>query len=106
MHPEASVGTSMSQVFGRELPVPHVDAPHRPAARLLVLIDAGGVTVARLFLESRQPVAEFDAGSEEIAVMTRGLSPTQGADAPEWDKALSGHTPKERRAAAVYRLDV
>ena len=91
--------------FGQEKPAPHVDAPHRPPARFMVIIDASGVTVAKLFVESRELVAEFDAGSEEVALMTRGLTASAGADGDEWDKALAGHGPAERRAAKVYRLD-
>ncbi len=87
--------------FGQERPAPHVDAPHRPPARFMVIIDSSGVTVAKLFVEARELVAEFDAGSEEVALMTRGLT----ASAGEWDKALAGHGVAERRAAKVYRLD-
>jgi hypothetical protein len=64
------------------------------------------VGVARLFLESREQVAEFDAGTEEAAQMISGLVPANGADGPEWDRALQGHGMAERRAAAVYTLDV
>ena len=96
----------MGQNFGIEVPPAHRDEPHRAPARYLVLIDAGGTTVARLLLASRQPVAEFDAGSEEVAVMTRGLVPARGATAAEWDRALEGHSAAERAAAEVYTLDV
>jgi hypothetical protein len=91
--------------FGLEKPAPHVDAQHRPPARFMVIIDSSGVTVAKLFVETRELVAEFDAGSEEVALMSRGLSATTGADGGEWDKALAGHGAIERRAAKVYRLD-
>lgn len=79
---------------------------HRKIARYLVVIDAGGVGVARLFVDSRDQVAEFDAGTEEAAQMTSGLVPTVGADGAEWDRALQGHSLAERRAARVYALDV
>ncbi len=62
--------------------------------------------LARLFLESREQTAEFDAGSEEAAQMTAGLTPTKGADLPEWDRALEGHSAAERAAAEIYTLDV
>ena len=62
--------------------------------------------MARLFLETRELVAEFDAGTEEAAQMMAGLVPTRGADGPEWDRALEGHSAAERRAAEVYTLDV
>jgi hypothetical protein len=80
--------------------------PLQKPAKFLVLIDAGGAMVARLFDEQRVQVAEFDATSEEVAVMTSGLLPGQGADAPDWDKPLRGHNPRERREAQVYTLDV
>jgi hypothetical protein len=75
-------------------------------AKFMVLIDAGGAMVARLFDEQRVQVAEFDATSEEVAVMTSGLAPGQGADAADWDRSLRGHNPQERREAQVYTLDV
>ncbi|MFO1341276.1 MAG: hypothetical protein U1F53_24170 [Burkholderiaceae bacterium] len=79
---------------------------HRPPARYLLLIDAGGSTVARLFTQAREAAGEFDAGSEEVAVMTQRLKPGSGADAPEWDQALEGHSTAERAAAVVYTLDI
>lgn len=96
----------MSQDFGRESPAPHLQKAHRAPARYMVVIDAGGVGVARLFLASREQVAEFDAGTEEAVQMIAGLKPAQGADGPEWDQALQGHSRAERRAARVYTLDV
>ena len=50
--------------------------------------------------------AEFDAGTEEATQMAAGLVPTKGAEGPEWDRALEGHSVAERRAADVYTLDV
>jgi hypothetical protein len=96
----------MSQNFGSALPHPHTQTAHRKPARYLIVIDAGGVGVAKLFLDGREQVAEFDAGTEEAAQMTAGLVPTRGADGPEWDRALQGHSAAERRAAEVYTLDV
>jgi hypothetical protein len=96
----------MSQDFGTPSPHTHVQTEHRKISRYLVVIDAGGVGVARLFLDSREQVAEFDAGTEEAAQMIFGLVPGQGADGPEWDRALQGHSPAERAAAKVYSLDV
>ena len=75
-------------------------------AKFLVLIDAGGAMVARMFDEQRVQLAEFDAASEEVAVMTSGLVPGQGADATDWDRPLRGHNPRERHEARVYTLDV
>jgi hypothetical protein len=96
----------MDQSFGREVPPRHVDAPHRSPARYLMLIDAGGVTVARLYSASRELAAEFDGSTEEVALMTRGLAPVQGADGAEWDHALAGHSAQERGLAVVFELDV
>lgn len=79
---------------------------HQPPAKYLVLIDASGEMLARLFDEKRVQVAEFDASSEEVAVMTNGLVPTRGAAGPEWAKALAGHSDAERQAAEVFALDV
>lgn len=62
--------------------------------------------MARLFLDTREQVAEFDAATEEAAQMTAGQVAEKSADGPEWDRALEGHTGAERRAADVYTLDV
>ena len=96
----------MSQGFGIEVPRAHSQAPHRKPARFLVVIDSGGYVLARLFIDTREQVAEFDAGSEEAAQMTLGLVPAKGADGPEWDRALEGHSAAERNAAEVYTLEV
>lgn len=96
----------MSSTFGIEAPGRHHQAVHRKPARYLVVIDAGGSTIARLFLDTRAPAGEFDAGTEEVALMTRGLMPALGAAGPEWDRALDGHSSTERTAAEVYTLDV
>jgi hypothetical protein len=96
----------MNHGFGMEAHGKHPAHEHRKPARYLLLIDAGGSTVARLFTESRESAGEFDAGSEEVAVMTQRLKPASGATAPEWDRALEGHSAAERAAAVVYTLDV
>jgi hypothetical protein len=79
---------------------------HRPPARYLVVIDAGGEQIARLFDAHRALVAEFDAGTEEVAVMAKGLAPQNGADAAEWDQALASHSARERASADIYLLDL
>jgi len=79
---------------------------HSTPARFLVLIDASGAMTARLFDAQRKPLGDFDASSEEVAVMTKGLAAARGADAPAWDKALAGHNALERRSAEVFTLDV
>ena len=62
--------------------------------------------VARLFLETREQVAEFDGAAEEVATMTIGLEPEVGALGPEWDRALQGHSADERAAAMVYTFEI
>jgi hypothetical protein len=96
----------MAQVFGNEIPRQHAQVPLRKATRYLVVIESGGSAIARLFADSREQVAEFDAGTEEVTVMTRGLVPATGAEGPEWDRALAGHSASERSAARIYALDV
>jgi hypothetical protein len=96
----------MSHGFGIESQRAHAHAAQRRAARFLVVIDAAGATVARLFLESREQVAEFDASVDEVVQMIDGRMPVKGADGPEWDRALDGHSEAERRAADIYMLDV
>ena len=94
----------MEHGFGIEAPGEHAHTLHRKPSRYLVVIDSAGSTIARLFLETREQVAEVDAGAEEIALMTRGLRPTRSALGAEWDRALQGHTTAERRSADVYTL--
>jgi hypothetical protein len=96
----------MAQVFGNEVRRQHGQASSRKATRYLVVIESGGPAVARLFTESREQVAEFDASTEEVTVMTQGLVPAVGADGAEWNRALAGHSLSERQAARVYTLDV
>ena len=96
----------MSQMFGIETPGKHAPQPHRKPARYLVVIDAGGSMIARLFLETREQVAEFDAAVEEVSAMTHGLVPQFGALGSEWDRALQGHSAAERAAAKVYTLEI
>ncbi len=96
----------MSQAFGSEAPRAHAQTSHRPPSRYLVVIESGGSAIARLFSETRELVNEFDAGTEEATQMTAGLVPIRGADGPEWDHALKGHSAAERSAAAVYTLPV
>ena len=96
----------MERGFGNPIAEEHANEPHRKPARYLVVIDGGGSTLARLFLETRELVDEFDASTEEVAVMIKGLTPSRNASGPEWDRALAGHSAAERAAAAVYTLDV
>ena len=96
----------MSYGFGNELPQAHGNTSPRPRSRYLVVIDSGGFTVARLFLESREQVAEFDAGTEEVAQMIMHLQADNTAGDPQWDRALAGHSAAERAEARVYVLEI
>ena len=96
----------MSQDYGREAPRAHQAGLHRERTRFLVVIDGGGVGVARLFGIGREPLGDFDAGTEEVATMIKGLAPEVGAAGSEWDRALEGHSAAERAAARVYTLDI
>lgn len=89
-----------------ETPSAHSLSELRQPARYLVVIDSGGSMVARLFLDSREPVAEFDASVEEVTHMIDGLVPVTGATGTEWDVALQGHNHGERAEAKVYTLSV
>jgi hypothetical protein len=96
----------MSQTYGMESPREHAHTPHRKPVRYIVVIDAGGSVVARLFLDSREMVGEFDAAVEEISAMTNGHVPEVGALGSEWDHALRGHSDAERATAEVYTLAI
>ena len=96
----------MGQNYGIESHGAHSSGPHRAAARYLVMIDAGGETVARLFDAARVHVADFDASTEEVAVMTRGLAAERNGGAADWDHALTSHSAAERASAEVYTLDI
>lgn len=77
-----------------------------PPARYLVLIEASGEgMLARLFDAEHRHLGDFDASSFEVADMTAGVVPTQGADDGAWGTALGGHNDRERAAALVYTLD-
>ena len=96
----------MSQTFGIETPRAHSLNPLRQPVRFLVVIDSGGSMVARLFLATRELVAEFDGAVEEVTMMTNGLVPEVGALGAEWDSALQGNNADERAAARVYTLKI
>lgn len=96
----------MSQDYGIEAQHSPSTTPHRPPARYLVVIESAGAMVAKLFLENREEVAEFDAGSEEVAQMTKGLTPRQDANEAIWDQALGANSASERERADVYTLDL
>lgn len=96
----------MTQGFGNEIPRAHDNVSPRPHTRYLVVIDSGGHMVARLFLASREQVAEFDAGTQEVAQMIANRQAQGSAADPPWDRALAGHSAEERAQARVYVLDV
>lgn len=96
----------MNNGYGIESPGPHHPAPQRKPVRYVVIIDSGGSAIARLFRADRTLVTEVDAGTEEIADMTRGLMPLQIAGEEQWNRPLAGHSAAERAAADVYTLVV
>lgn len=94
----------MSEVYGREVPSPHVQSAPREASRYLVVIPTTDGPIARLLLASREQVGEFNANTEEVLAMTRGLTPHPGASGSEWDRPLGSHSAGERAEALVYTL--
>lgn len=94
----------MSQNFGIAMPAAHGTMSQRLPVRYLVIIDAGGAMVARLFLDTRELVNEFDAAVTEVSNMTAGLTPDIGASGVEWDGALQGYSDMQRASAEVYTL--
>lgn len=96
----------MSQTYGIESPSGHNAGPLRQPVRYVVLIDTGGSAIARLMLDTRQQVGEFDAGTPEVLQMITGLTPAKVANTREWDAVLQGHSAAERSAADVYTLEV
>jgi hypothetical protein len=96
----------MSHGFGIELPRAHGNTSLRSHVRYVVVIDSGGFMVARLFLESREQVAEFDASTEEVAQMIMHLQAHGNAGDSQWDRALAGHSAAERAEARVYVLEI
>lgn len=96
----------MSQTYGIESPRDHIARPQRPPVRYVIVIDSGGAAVTRLLLDTRLQVDEFEGGAPEVSQMIQGLAPVKGANGPEWDAALQGHSELERTAADVYTLEV
>jgi len=94
----------MSQNFGITMPAAHSSVLHRMPVRYLVVIDSGGAMVARLFLDTRELVNEFDAAVTEVSNMTAGLTPSVGALGSDWDGALQGFSAVQRAGAEVYTL--
>lgn len=95
----------MSQTYGIESAKHQSTAKHQ-SVRYVIVIDTGGVAIARLFLENRQQVDEFDASVPEVVQMISGVASARGALGTEWDAALRGHSASERKEAEVYTLEV
>jgi hypothetical protein len=95
----------MNQSHGMDRPPEPLSAEEDRPAKYLVVIDLDGTSTARLFLDNREAVAEFDGAAEEVSMMTRELLAERGASGPEWDHALADHSPAERSAALVFTLD-
>ena len=94
----------MGQTYGIE--AAHAERKHdtEPPVRYMVLIDSAsaGGRVARLFLETLQEVAEFDASAPEVVSAIDGLVPQRNGLLPRWDGALAGHDHNERAGADIY----
>ena len=94
-----------ARTTGSESPRAHAQTEHRRPARYLVVISAERPMLALLFLDTREQVAEFDAGSEEAADdqrpggHARGRRRRMGSCAAG---AQRGRAPRGR----VYHLDV
>jgi hypothetical protein len=79
---------------------------HKKPVKYLVIIESDGAMVAKLYDAQFKHENDIDAGSEEVAVMTRGLTPTRSGNDATWAKVLVGHGEAERRSAEIYALDV
>ncbi|WOB06399.1 hypothetical protein [Piscinibacter gummiphilus] len=79
---------------------------HKTPVKYLVIIESDGAMVAKLYDAQFKHENDIDAGSEEVAVMTRGLTPAKNGNDATWSKVLVGHGEAERRAAEIYTLDV
>ena len=79
---------------------------HSSPAKFLIVIDSGGSMVARLFDADRIHVIDMDASTEDVVATTDGVVPTNSVAAPEWDRALAGHSAVERATAQVFALVV
>lgn len=96
----------MNHGYGMEAHNRHEPTTLREVSRYLVVIESAGSVLARLFLDTRVQVAEFDASTQETSSMTNGLISVKGAQGAEWDVALAGHSKAERAAAQVYTLSI
>lgn len=79
---------------------------HSSPVKYLIMIDAGGSMVARLFDANRVHVTDIDASTEEVGATINSALPISSAADPVWDQALAGHSAAERAGAQVYTLAV
>lgn len=79
---------------------------HKNPVKYLVIIESDGAMVAKLYDAQLKHENDIDAGSEEVAVMTRGLKAAKTGNDATWAKVLMGHGEAERRAAEIYTLDL
>ena len=96
----------MSQGFGSEVPQPHSQATHRKVTKYLVIIPNPEGTIAKLLLGNYEQVAEFDANTDEVTSMIKGLAPSFDATGKEWDRSFSNFSGDERARILVYTLNV
>ena len=96
----------MSQGFGGEVPAPHNQATHREVTKYLVVLPNPEGTIAKLFLGNFEQVAEFDANTDEVTSLIKGIAPSFDATGKEWDSSFSYLSNRERAAASVYTLNV
>ncbi len=96
----------MSQTYGIESARQHTNQSHRQPVRYVVIIEAGGSTVAMLFLGTHALVSEIDAGTDAATSLIAGRVPVVGALGTEWDQALAGHSSADRAAAQVFTLEL
>ncbi len=96
----------MSQTYGIESARQHTNLSHRLPVRYVVIIEAGGSTVAMLFQQDHALVSEIDAGTDAATSMITGLTPVVGAVGADWDQALAGHSTIERAVALVFTLEL
>jgi hypothetical protein len=78
---------------------------HKPV-KYLVLIEAAGIPVARLFDADKAHILDIDATSEEVVDMTGGHTPERSGADSRWDILLGGHTSQERREAQIFTLEI
>jgi hypothetical protein len=79
---------------------------HSSPVKYVILIEAGGSMVARLFDARRVHISDVDGASEDVVIMTDGVTPEHAGTRPEWAPALAGHNDTERAAAQLYTLPV